>query len=230
MNILCTICARGGSKGVKNKNIKNFLGKPLIYHTISQAKKIKKFTKIVCTSDSNNILKVAKKNKVDLALSRPSFLSNDKVEKLKVIKHCLINSEKFFKIKFDYIVDLDVTAPLRSNDDIKKIINLICSKSKVDNILSLTPCRKNPYFNMVEIKKGNKLEIVKKTNKKVHSRQKAPKVFEINAGLYAWKRKSLLKSRSLINKKTSYFIVPNARSLDIDSQLDFKLVGSLLGN
>ena len=91
MKILCTICARGGSKGVKNKNIKNFKGKPLIYHTISQAKKVKKFTKIVCSSDSKTILKIAKRNKVDYDLPRPGSLSNHKVEKLKVIKLCLIN-------------------------------------------------------------------------------------------------------------------------------------------
>jgi CMP-N,N'-diacetyllegionaminic acid synthase len=228
MKILCTICARGGSKGVKNKNLKNLLGKPLIYHTISQAKKIKKFTKIVCSSDSKNILKIAKKNKVDYTLLRPQFLSNDKVEKLKAIKHCLINAEKFFNLKFDYIVDLDVTAPLRSNNDINKIINLISKNKKAHNVLSLTPSRKNPYFNMVEIKNNNKLEIVKKISKKIHSRQKAPKVYEINAGMYAWKRNSLIKNFELINKNTHYFIVPNARSVDIDTPEDFKIVKSLL--
>ncbi len=64
MKVLCTICARGGSKGVKNKNLKKFLGKPLIYYTISQAKKINRFTKIVCSSDSKNILDIAKKTKL----------------------------------------------------------------------------------------------------------------------------------------------------------------------
>jgi len=219
MKILCTICARGGSKGVKNKNLKNLLGKPLIYHTILQAKKIKKFTKIVCSSDSENILKIAKKNKVDYALLRPQFLSNDKVEKLKAIKHCLINAEKFFNLKFDYIVDLDVTAPLRSNNDINKIISLISKNKKAYNVLSLTPSRKNPYFNMVEIKNNNKLEIVKKISKKIHSRQKAPKVYEINAGMYAWKRNSLIKNFELINKNTHYYI---------DTPEDFKIVKSLL--
>ena len=228
MKILCTICARGGSKGIKNKNLKKFLGKPLIYYTISQAKKIKRFTKIVCSSDSKNILKIAQKNKVDYALLRPKFLSNDKVEKLKAIKHCLINSEKYFNIKFDFVVDLDVTAPLRSINDIYKIINLISKKNNTNNILSLTPSRKNPYFNMVEIKRNNKLEIVKKISKKIHSRQKAPRVYEINAGIYAWKRKSLIKSYNLINKNTQYFIVPNSRSLDIDTPEDFKIVKSLL--
>ena len=228
MKVLCTICARGGSKGVKNKNLKNFLGKPLIYYTISQAKKINRFTKIVCSSDSKNILNIAKKNKVDYALLRPKFLSNDKVEKLKAIKHCLINSEKYFNIKFDFVVDLDVTAPLRSINDINKIINLISKKNNTNNILSLTSSRKNPYFNMVEIKRNNKLEIVKKISKKIHSRQKAPRVYEINAGIYAWKRKSLIKSYNLINKNTQYFIVPNSRSLDIDTPEDFKIVKSLL--
>ena len=90
MKILCTICARGGSKGVKNKNIKKFLGKPLICHTISQAKKVKKFSKIVCSSDSKKILDIAKKNKVDYLILRPKFLSNDRVSKVKAIRHCLI--------------------------------------------------------------------------------------------------------------------------------------------
>ena len=227
MKILCTICARGGSKGVRNKNIKNFLGKPLIYHTISQAKQIKKFTKIVCSSDSINILKIANKNKVDYTLLRPKFLSTDKAEKLKVIRHCLLNAEYFFKVKFDYIVDLDVTAPLRAKRDIYKIINIITKKKDAHNVLSLTPSRKNPYFNMVEIKNKNRLKIVKKTKKKIHSRQEAPLVYEINAGLYAWKRKNLIKSHDLINKNTHYFIVPNSRSIDIDTPEDFKIVKSL---
>ena len=174
----------GAVQKVLKIKISKILRKPLIYHTIFQAKKVKKFTKIVCSSDSKTILKIAKRNKVDYVLPRPGSLSNHKVEKLKVIKHCLINSEKYFKIKFDYIVDLDVTAPLRSNNDIKKIINLISKKRDVDNILCLTPVGKILILTWWKLKK-NKLEIAKTTSKNFHSRQKAPKVYEINAGLYA---------------------------------------------
>ena len=226
MKILCTICARGGSKGVKNKNIKKFLGKPLICHTISQAKKVKKFSKIVCSSDSKKILDIAKKNKVNYLILRPKFLSNDRVSKVKAIRHCLIKSENFFKTKFDFIVDLDVTAPLRANNDINQIINMIIKKKGADNIISLSPSKKNPYFNMVEIK-NSKPQLVKKVSEKFYSRQKAPKVFEINAGVYAWSRKGLLRNSNLINKKTHYFFVPSSRSIDIDNRIDFKIVKSL---
>ena len=226
MKILCTICARGGSKGVKNKNIKKFLGKPLISHTISQAKKIKKFSKIVCSSDSKKILDISKTNKVDHLILRPKFLSNDRVSKLKAIRHCLLNSENFFKTKFDFIVDLDVSAPLRANKDIIQIIDRIIKKKNANNIISLSPSKKNPYFNMVEIK-NNKLQLVKKNSEKFYSRQKAPKVFEINAGVYAWRRKGLLENSSLINKNTHYIVVPSSRSIDIDSKIDFKIAKSL---
>jgi len=128
MKILCTICARKGSKEIKNKNIIKFNGKPLITHTINQAKKINIFNKIVCTSDSKKILNIAKKLDLDFLIKRSKKLSSGSAAKIDVIKHALILSEKHFKCKFDYIVDLDVTAPLRSILDIKKSINFIKKK------------------------------------------------------------------------------------------------------
>ena len=163
MKILCCICGRGGSKEVPNKNIKMFLGKPLILYTIDQAKNSKIFDKIVLSSDSEKILKLGKKNKLDLLIKRPKNLSSGQIQKLSAIKHLFKESETFFKTRFDLIVDLDITAPLRTILDIKKSISIIKKKKFPSNLVNITPSRRNPYFNMVKIKnKKVKLIISKK--------------------------------------------------------------------
>ena len=187
MKILCTICARGGSKEIKNKNIIKLRGKPLIYHTIKQAKKSRIFDKIVCSSDSIKILKIAKKNNLDYLILRSKKLSIDQSPKIDVIKNALILSEKKFNTKFDYIVDLDVTAPLRLISDIKRSLNYIKKIKNICNLITISPSRKNPYFNMVELNQSGNIKLIKKaSNKKslITARQLAPKVFDINAGIY----------------------------------------------
>ena len=118
MNILCTICARSGSKGVKNKNIITINKKPLIYYTIKQAKKSSLFTNIVLSTDSLKISKIGKKYGADVFFLRPKSLSKDTTGKISAIRHALIKSEKYYNKNFDYIIDLDVTSPLRFPLDI----------------------------------------------------------------------------------------------------------------
>ena len=132
MKILCSICARGNSKGLRNKNLKKLNGKSLLARNIELAKKTKLFDKIVCSSESVKILNVAKKHKVDLLIKRPSNLSRDKTSKLAAIKHLFKSSENYFKYKFDLIVDLDVSAPLKQSSDIKKCINIIKKKKLLE--------------------------------------------------------------------------------------------------
>ena len=118
MKILCTICARGKSKGLKNKNIKKIKDKSLSLYSIEQARKSKIFDKIIFSTDSKSILNLVK-HKVDYAIKRPSRLASDKAAKIPAIQHALLESEKYFEKQFDVIMDLDVTSPLRSIRDIK---------------------------------------------------------------------------------------------------------------
>ena len=131
MNILCLICARKGSKGIKNKNITKIKNKNLINITIDQAKKSKIFNDIVVSTDSRKIQQVAISKNVLSWFLRPKTISNDKASKLLALKHGLIESEKKLKKKFDIICDLDVTSPLRKIDDILKAFN----KFKKKNII-----------------------------------------------------------------------------------------------
>lgn len=223
MKILCSICARGNSKGLRNKNLKKLNGKSLLALNIELAKKTKLFDKIVCSSESVKILNVAKKYKVDLLIKRPSNLSRDKTSKLAAIKHLFKSSENYFNYKFDLIVDLDVSAPLKQSSDIKKCINIIKKEKTFRNLVTLSPSRKNPYFNMVEIDNKGKLKLVK-SNKKITARQQAPKVYDVNAGIYVWNRLGIKKNKHIINKNTLFHITSHKTSIDIDTIDDFKLV------
>lgn len=225
--ILCTICARGGSKGLKNKNIKKINGHELIYHTIDLAKKIKYFSNIVVSSDSKKILDISKK-KVDFCIKRPAKLSNAYSSKIDAIRHAFLTAEKKFNLNFDAVVDLDVTSPLRSKNDINKALNFFL-KSKAHNLVSGSVARKNPFFNQVIYKK-NKLNLVCKLKKKIVRRQDAPKVYDLNASIYIWSRKKILHSKNLISNKTVFFEMPYNRSIDIDDSLDFQIVNQLLKN
>lgn len=227
MKILCLLAMRGGSKGVKHKNFINLNNKPLFLYTLEQAKKTNLFKHIVVSSDSNQILKKISKHNVDLLIKRNKNLALDNSPKISVIKDALKKSEKYFEIKYDYIFDLDVTSPLRKITDIQKAFKKIKHSTNALNLVSVCKADKNPYFNMIE-KNKEKVHISKKIYRNIHSRQKAPQVYELNASIYIWRRKALLSKIKLINDRTIVYIMPKSRSIDIDDSFDLKLVRFLI--
>ena len=128
MNILCTICARGGSKGVANKALRKINGKHLIEITIKQALSSKVFDEIVVSTDSKKIQNIANKNGAKSWFLRSKNLSNDYAPKIPSIRDALLKSEIKFKKKFDICIDLDVTSPLRNVKDIKDALKLFLKK------------------------------------------------------------------------------------------------------
>ena len=226
MKILCTICMRGGSKGVPGKNIKMLNGKPLMEYTIQQAMDCELFDKIVISTDSDEILNIAKKMGLETWFKRPKSLSTDFVPKIPVIRNALLESEKYFKTKFEIIFDLDVTSPLRNISDIKNAF-LQFKNEQADILITASKARKNPYFNMVESNDG-KIELVKKLQKNIGARQEAPAVFDMNASIYIWRREILICSDSLFSEKTSLYPMPEERSFDIDTELDWSIVEFLI--
>lgn len=190
--ILCTICVRKNSQGLKNKNIKKINNKPLTLITLNHAIKSRMFDKIVINSDSSIIKKISEK-KVSLFLNRKKRQSGSNISKINIIKDTLIRSEKFYKCRFDLIVDLDVTSPLRDVSDIKKSIRLILDSNST-NLISGSKAKKNPFFNQIIIK-NSKISLVCKPKKRINSRQMAPKIYDLNASIYIWKRDKLLKKK-----------------------------------
>ena len=227
MSIICTICARSGSKGVKNKNIRLLDGIPLIAHTIIQAVESKIFDMITVSSDSEEILNLSSKYGADLLVRRPSELATEFISKLPAIRHAVEESELIYGKKFDIIVDMDVTSPLRLIEDIHSVIKLL-NKKKVSNIITGSPARRSPYFNLVEEDENGVIRLSKKLANPIFRRQDSPKCYDMNASIYAWKRNSLFKTENVFNDDTLIYIMPEERSVDIDNELDFKIVEMLI--
>tara|TARA_Y100000590_G_scaffold468563_3_gene651733 strand:+ start:228 stop:908 length:681 start_codon:yes stop_codon:yes gene_type:complete len=218
---------RGGSKGLPNKNIKELQGKPLMAYSIEQALDSQLFEHVVVSTDSKKIADMAKSWGAKVWFLRPLNLATDNAPKIPVIRHAFQESELFFDQKFDILVDLDATSPLRKVSDIIEAHNKFID-DKADILISASIAKKNPYFNMVELING-KVKLIKQLKKTPEFRQKAPQVFDMNASIYIWKRRTLLNYDSLFLKNTSLYIMPQKRSIDIDSQLDWDFVSYLMG-
>ncbi len=226
MKTLCTLCARGGSKGVENKNIKIIAGKPLIQFSYEQAKEIPEIDQIVLSTDSELIKEECSSFGLQSWFLRPDHLASDSAGKIPAIRHALTESEKYFGYAFDRIVDLDITSPLRSIRDIKDCLSLF-EKSKSEILITGCKSRRNPYFNMVKVEK-NIPNLIIDSDLPPKSRQEAPLLFDMNASIYLWRRETLLKEDSLFINKTIFYEMPEERSIDIDSPLDFRVVEMLL--
>ena len=227
MSILCTICARSGSKGVPNKNIKVLSGKPLLAYTIDFAQNSGLFDFIVVSTDSEDIRDLSCRLGASSWFLRPKDLSLDSTPKIPVIRHALEESEKKLKKEFKTIVDLDVTSPLRNQEDLSKCLDSF-NKGNFDNMITGSSSRRNPYFNMVEIGDSGIPVLSKKLEDGPKSRQAAPKVFDLNASIYIWRREVLTKEDNLITDNTGFYEMPEERSYDIDSPLDWMIVEMIM--
>lgn len=227
MKRLCTICARGGSKGVKNKNIRIVGGLPLIAHSIRQAIDSKLFDAVAVSSDSDDILKVAKEYGATFCIRRQDELATDTAPKLPVIQNCVRMAEELSGTSFDLVVDLDCTSPLRSIDDIRDCVKL-CEESGVLNVITGCESRRSPYFNLIELSPQGGVQLAKQLEKKVTRRQDAPKCYDMNASIYVWKKDFLFSLDGLFNSGTRLHIMPEERSWDVDSELDMEFVTFLI--
>lgn len=223
MRRICTICARGGSKGVKGKNVRPLLGKPLIAHSIEQARASGLFEVIAVSSDSDHILEIAKEWGADYLIKRPDELATDQAAKLPAIRHCMAEVERLMGDYFETLVDLDATSPLRSVEDIHNAVVLL-EESGADNVISAMPSRRSPYFNLVELDADGIVGLSKPLKSAVVRRQDAPKCYDMNASIYVWKRQVFLTTDSIFNGNTKLYVMPEERSIDIDSELDFRFV------
>ena len=223
MSRICTICARGGSKGVTNKNLRPLAGKPLIAHTIEQARSSGLFDLIAVSSDSPEILDSSRGHGADLAVVRPPELATDDAAKLPAIRHCVEQAEKSAGITFDVVVDLDATSPLRLAQDIRGAIELLETRG-VSNVLTAAPARRSPYFNLVELGENGVVRLSKPPAKAIVRRQDSPQCFDMNASIYVWRRDALFEHATVFAPDTLLFVMPEERSIDIDSELDFEIV------
>lgn len=227
-NTVITVCARAGSKGVLGKNIRPLAGKPLILYTLETAKSWGQGP-IYISTDSQEIADVAIQSGFPVPRLRDSNLAGDTIGKTPVIYDALLQAEKEFKTHFDFVLDLDVTSPLRNVEDIEGCVQTLKQNPQYDVVLSVCEARRNPYFNMVESTPDGRVALCKTGN--FHTRQSAPKVYDLNASIYVYRRSFFETgdpNKSCIGPKTGIYIMPSSRSWDIDHEEDLFVMKALM--
>jgi CMP-N-acetylneuraminic acid synthetase len=233
MKVLVTICVRGGSKGIPGKNIKPINGKPLIAYSLIVATELsnKYDLDIFISTDSDEIKNVVSSlglPNVNVDYSRPDFLASDTAGKLDAISDVYQYAEKRNNKIYDFVIDLDVTSPLRTAQDLSDSIELLFNNNEALNLFSVSPANRNPYFNMVEEKGDGFFELCKKGQ--FLTRQSAPRVFDMNASFYVFKKEFFGENhKTVITDKSLIYEVPHL-CFDLDHQIDFEFMSFLLEN
>ena len=220
MKIIALICARGNSQGLKNKNLLKFKKTTLLGNSIKQAFRSKYIQRVVVSTDSKKIMKEAKKNNAEVPFIRPKKLSKNNSPEIDVWRHAIkfLNNNK----DIDLFVSVPTTAPLRKVEDIDRCITKAI-RENLDIVFTGTMSSKNPFFNIVKLKK-KKLYLASKSNKKIFRRQDAPKCFDLTTACYVFKPKYIMRIKNFLSGKTGIVIIPKERAIDIDDIIDYKIV------
>lgn len=231
MKLLITICARGGSKGIPGKNIKPLNDKPLIAYTIETAQKfaLKHNTDISISTDSSIIREVAAEFGLFTEYIRPDELATDSIGKIDVIASLVSYQEGILDKKYDYILDLDITSPLRTQKDLDEAFAMLIANREAINIFSVNPAARNPYFNMVEQGPDGYVKLVR-GNGLIKSRQAAPKVYDMNASFYFFRRSFFQNGYETSITDKSLVYVMDHLCFDLDEPHDFVIMDLMIRN
>ncbi len=228
MNMLFTVCGRAGSKGIKNKNFREFLGHPLLFYTFAAIDAYKKqhpeeFVDVALNTDSPEMISLVRDRIAQpvLFIDRKPELAGDTAAKIPVIADTLDETERQTGRRYDMVVDFDITSPLRTVQDIERLIEKK-EEEGWDVVFSVTESRRNPYFNMVKIEADGRATAVIPSN--YTARQQAPKIYDMNASLYAYSPDFLRSGKSMFEGRCGIIEMMDTGILDLDREHDFELM------
>ncbi|MEI4769607.1 acylneuraminate cytidylyltransferase family protein [Psychrobacillus sp. FJAT-51614] len=222
-SFLAIIPARGGSKGIPRKNIKELAGKPLIAWTIEEAKKSKYINRIILSSEDAEIIEVAKRYGCEVPFIRPVELAQDNTPGIDPVIHAIERCPGF-----DYVVLLQPTSPLRTVEDIDGIIETLLNK-EANFCVSVVEPNQSPYW-MYNLNENGRMDpVIKQANFAVR-RQDLPNVYSLNGAVYVANVEKLKVENSFITNETVGYVMPRERSFDIDTEVDFYLCEQMLRN
>ena len=218
-NILGVTLARGGSKGIKNKNLAKINGKPLIYYTIKEVKKSKNITNYIVSTDSLKIKGIAEKYKAEVPFIRPKKFSKDNSSSASALKHALIQCEKFYNKKFDYIIELMATNPLKSVQDIDNVIKILI-RYKADSVIAVNQIFDHHPARIKKIIKGKLYDFAVKEKLESRRQDLKPKAYVRSGSIYAMSRRFVLQKKRYFSGKSYAYILPSERTVNIDDKND----------
>jgi len=228
MFFLGTICCRAGSKGVKNKNIRPLCGKPLAMYTFETALSCTSLNDLIVSTDSTFIVELATAYGVEFIIDRPTELATDAASKWQVFIHAIETYEKMKGVKVDYIIDMDVTAPLKIKEDIEGAIQTALQHSDADVIITAYEAESNPYFNMMETDNSGIAKMVKQADHLLANRQEAPYVYSLSPSAFVIKKEALYRYNHWSEAVCKLYTMPRERAVDIDTEMDFRFVEFLM--
>lgn len=214
--VLALITARGGSKGLPRKNIRALGGKPLLAWTVEAAKCSRYIDRIILSSDDQEIIRIGLQYGCECPFIRPAELAADDASTMDTVHHALRNIENHY----EYIVLLQPTSPFRSAEDIDNCLER-CLSLNAPACVSVTECEKNPYW-MYSVTEDGRMKPVIPMENRPQRRQELPKAFVLNGAIYVAQSKWLSEKESFVQDETVACVMPQERSLDIDTLQDFQ--------
>jgi N-acylneuraminate cytidylyltransferase len=229
MKYVALICARGGSKGLPGKNIKKLGGTPLIGWSIKVAKRIERVSRVIVSTDSEEIAEIALEYGAEVPFMRPKDLALDDSPEWLVWRHAINYLESRQGEKIEGLVVLPATAPLRSIEDVNDCIDEF-EKGEVDSVITVSEANRSPYFNMIVNDKKGYSSLVIQLKKGIVRRQDAPKVYNMTTVAYVVNTNFVKKFNGIFEGMVKSVVVTPERAIDIDTMLDFKIAECLILN
>lgn len=220
MRTYAFVFARGGSKGVPGKNIRELAGKPLLKYSIEQAKEIDAVNKVFVSTEDPDIAAVARDSGAEV-INRPKKLAQDDTPEWLAWQHAI----KWLQDRgdhFDVFLSLPTTSPLRNKEDVKKCLN------KLDDgfnfVITITETNRSPWFNMVQRSDNGTLSLLMEGNKSYSRRQDVPKAYDMTTVAYVTRPEFIINNKKIWNGRVCGVKIPPERALDIDIELDWDFV------
>ena len=217
------IFARGGSKGLPGKNIKELGGIPLLAHGIRLAQSMDRIEKVFVSTDSEKIAEVARRFGADV-IERPAELASDTASEWHAWQHAIHHVRVDLGLDFDVFLSLPATSPLRNHNDVQACLDAL--DEQVDMVITVSPSARSPYFNMISTGANGYAKILLGTAG-FKRRQDVPVVYDITTVAYVSRPDFILTHGKVFDGRVRPVIVPKERAVDIDDEFDFKMAQAL---
>lgn len=228
MNIIAITLARGGSKGVKKKNIREISGKPLIYYTIVEAKKSENIQDYIVSTDDNEIAEVSKKYGADVPFKRPDKFSTDKASSVSALQHAVNFMEKKKNLRYDIIVELMCTNPLKTSIDIDYCIEKMI-KTDADSVIAVHELEDHHPARIKKIEDDKIIDFAVKEPNEARRQDLKPKAYIRSGSIYCMKRDYLMiENKRYGGENSRPYILPSNRAVNVDTEIDFMIADKLI--